>query len=119
MERLRKERNAVASKMKGKLEQSELQRLIEEGDLTFLFSSLVFVLTAFVVVGQFSAYHTPISTAGKNLKDSLSALEENLLKLSNELQQEAQCIPNMTHPDTPIGDEDHSIVRKTVWQFYA
>lgn len=54
--------------------------------------------------------------AGKLLKDRLTALEEDLVKLTDELQQEAQCIPNMTHPDVPIGGEDCSTIRKTVFQ---
>ncbi|KAJ6930421.1 hypothetical protein NC652_014064 [Populus alba x Populus x berolinensis] len=49
--------------MKGKLEPSESQKLIEEG---------------------------------KNLKEGLATLEEDLVKLTDELQMEAQCIPNMT-----------------------
>ncbi|CAI9116248.1 OLC1v1017344C1 [Oldenlandia corymbosa var. corymbosa] len=81
VERLRAERNAVANKMKGKLEPSERQKLIEEG---------------------------------KNLKEALATLEEDLLTLTDELQQEAQCIPNMTHPDVPIGGEDASTLRKMV-----
>ncbi|OIV97880.1 hypothetical protein TanjilG_12637 [Lupinus angustifolius] len=81
VERVRTERNAVASKMKGKLEPTERQRLIEEG---------------------------------KKLKEGLTALEEDLLKLNEELQQEAQRIPNMTHPDVPIGGEDSSTIRKMV-----
>lgn len=81
VERLRGERNVVANKMKGKLEPSERQKLIEEG---------------------------------KNLKEGLVTLEEDLIRLTDELQQEAQCIPNMTHPDVPIGDEDCSTVRTTV-----
>lgn len=81
VERVRGERNAVANKMKGKMEQSERQRLIEEG---------------------------------KCLKDQLTALEEELVKLTDELQQEAQCLPNMTHPDVPIGGEDSSTIRKMV-----
>lgn len=52
--------------------------------------------------------------SGKNLKEGLVTLEEDLLKLTDELQQEAQCIPNMTHPDVPIGDEDCSTIRTTV-----
>ncbi|KAJ6335490.1 hypothetical protein OIU78_012174 [Salix suchowensis] len=79
VERLRGERNAVANKMKGKLEISERQKLIEEG---------------------------------KNLKEGLATLEEDLVKLTDELQLEAQCIPNMTHPNVPIGGEDSSTVRK-------
>lgn len=43
-------------------------------------------------------------------------LEEDLVKLTDELQQESQCIPNMTHPDVPVGGEDCSIIRKTVSQ---
>ncbi|XP_004501692.1 serine--tRNA ligase, chloroplastic/mitochondrial isoform X2 [Cicer arietinum] len=67
--------------MKGKLEPSERQTLIEQG---------------------------------KNLKEGLIALEEDLVKLNDELQREAQCIPNMTHPDVPIGGEDCSTIRKMV-----
>ncbi|XP_011082294.1 serine--tRNA ligase, chloroplastic/mitochondrial isoform X3 [Sesamum indicum] len=81
VERLRAERNVVANKMKGKLEPSERQKLIEEG---------------------------------KNLKDVLFTLEEDLVTLTDELQLEAQCVPNMTHPDVPIGGEDFSTVRKMV-----
>ncbi|KAI7741686.1 hypothetical protein M8C21_007227 [Ambrosia artemisiifolia] len=81
VEDLRFERNTVANKMKGKVEPSERQRLIEEG---------------------------------KNLKDKLVTLEEDLVKLTDALQREAQCIPNMTHPDAPIGGEDNSTIRKTV-----
>ncbi|QCD93177.1 serine--tRNA ligase, chloroplastic/mitochondrial isoform X2 [Vigna unguiculata] len=81
VERVRGERNAVANKMKGKLDPSERQRLIEEG---------------------------------KNLKEGLAALEDDLVELNNKLQQEAQCIPNMTHPDVPIGGEDCSTIRKMV-----
>ncbi|KAL3514209.1 hypothetical protein ACH5RR_026926 [Cinchona calisaya] len=51
---------------------------------------------------------------GKNLKEGLVTLEEDLLKLTDELQLEAQCLPNMTHPDVPIGGEDASTLRKMV-----
>ncbi|KAL4649476.1 hypothetical protein ACB092_01G016000 [Castanea dentata] len=51
---------------------------------------------------------------GKNLKEGLVTLEEDLLKLTDALQQEAQCIPNMTHPDVPIGGEESSVIRKMV-----
>ncbi|KAK2997366.1 hypothetical protein RJ639_026285 [Escallonia herrerae] len=81
VERFRAERNVVANNMKGKVEPSERQKLIEEG---------------------------------KNLKEGLITLEEDLLKLTDELQQEAQCIPNLTHPDVPIGGEDCSTIRKMV-----
>ncbi|KAJ4762011.1 Serine--tRNA ligase [Rhynchospora pubera] len=81
VERLRAERNAVASKMKGKLEPSVRQALVEEG---------------------------------KNLKEGLVALEEDLVQLSDQLQLEAQCIPNSTHPDVPVGGEESSVARKMV-----
>ncbi|PSS31619.1 Serine--tRNA ligase [Actinidia chinensis var. chinensis] len=67
--------------MKGKLEPSESQKLIEEG---------------------------------KNLKEGLVTLEEDLLNLSEELQQEAQRIPNMSHPDVPVGGENCSVLRKMI-----
>lgn len=54
--------------------------------------------------------------AGKNLKEGLVNLEEDLLKLTDELQQEAQCIPNMSHPDVPAGGEESSTIRKMVSQ---
>lgn len=71
----------MANKMKGKLEPSERQKLIDEG---------------------------------KNLKEELLNLEEDLLKLNDELQQKAQCIPNMTHPDVRIGGEECATTIKTV-----
>lgn len=52
---------------------------------------------------------------GKNLKEGLVTLEEDLLKLMDELQQEAQRIPNMTHPEVPVGGEDCSALRKMVF----
>ncbi|KAL6012147.1 Serine--tRNA ligase, chloroplastic/mitochondrial [Asimina triloba] len=81
VDRIRGERNVVANKMKGKLEVSVRQALIEEG---------------------------------KRLKEGIAALEEDLVQLTDELQQEAQSIPNITHPDVPIGGEDCSALRKMV-----
>ena len=52
--------------------------------------------------------------SGKNLKEALITLEEDLIKLRDELQLEAQCIPNMTHPDVPIGGEESSKLRNMV-----
>lgn len=52
--------------------------------------------------------------AGKVLKEELASLEVELLNLRDELQREAQCIPNMTHPDVPVGGEDCSALRKMV-----
>ncbi|CAO2146634.1 unnamed protein product [Urochloa humidicola] len=51
---------------------------------------------------------------GKNLKEALIGLEEDLVGLTDKLQLEAQSIPNATHPDVPVGGEDSSVVRKEV-----
>ncbi|CAL5384042.1 unnamed protein product [Camellia sinensis] len=56
----------------------------------------------------------PLKKEGKNLKEGLITLEEDLLILIDELQQEAQRIPNMTHPDVPVGGEDCSVLTKMV-----
>lgn len=53
-------------------------------------------------------------SSGKNVKESLVTLEEDLVKLKDELQHVAQSIPNMTHPDVPVGGEDSSAIRKEV-----
>ena len=53
----------------------------------------------------------------KNLKESLIALEEDLVQLTYKLQLEAQSIPNTTHPDVPVGDEESSVTRKEVVDF--
>ncbi|PKU70941.1 Serine--tRNA ligase [Dendrobium catenatum] len=81
VERMRGERNIVANKMKGRLDPSVRQALVEEG---------------------------------KNLKEALAALEEDLVVLTDKLQLEAQCIPNITHPDVPTGGEENSVVRHMV-----
>ena len=51
------------------------------------------------------------------MKEQLISLEEDLSQLTDMLQLEAQSIPNITHPDVPIGGEDSSAVRKTVCRF--
>lgn len=55
-----------------------------------------------------------ISLVGKNLKEQLVTLEEDLAELTDMLQVEAQSIPNITHPDVPIGGEESSTLRKMV-----
>lgn len=52
--------------------------------------------------------------SGKNLKETLVTLEEDLMKLQDELQHVARSIPNMTHPDVPVGGEDSSAIRNEV-----
>lgn len=56
--------------------------------------------------------------SGKNLKEGLATLEEDLIAVTDELQQEAQRIPNMTHPDVPVGGEDYSVLRKVVGSIF-
>ena len=73
LQNLQQKRNANAAAMKGKLEPSARESLIEEG---------------------------------KKLKDSISELEAQLNKTEAELENEARKIPNMAHPDAPIGKED-------------
>jgi len=70
---LQQQRNANAAAMKGKLEDSVRQTLIEEG---------------------------------KKLKESIAAAEAELSTMEAELDREARKIPNMAHPDAPIGKED-------------
>ncbi|MGI9255920.1 MAG: serine--tRNA ligase [Salinispira sp.] len=43
---------------------------------------------------------------GRALKDSIAAAEKELHTLEAELRTELERIPNMTHPDAPIGSEE-------------
>ena len=43
---------------------------------------------------------------GKKLKDSIAAAEAELAAVEAELDKEARKIPNMAHPDAPVGKED-------------
>ena len=43
---------------------------------------------------------------GKKLKDSIAAAEAELAGTEAELEKEARKIPNMAHPDAPVGKED-------------
>lgn len=51
---------------------------------------------------------------GKELKISLSVLEEKLGKVEEQLESEANMIPNMTHPDVPRGGEENATVLSVV-----
>lgn len=55
-----------------------------------------------------------VLASGKKLKEKLIAAEEDLIHVTDNLQLEAQCIPNITHPAVPIGGEENSIERKLV-----
>jgi seryl-tRNA synthetase len=43
---------------------------------------------------------------GKKLKDDIAAAEAELGKVEAEMDAEARRIPNMAHPDAPVGKED-------------
>ncbi len=43
---------------------------------------------------------------GKSIKDSLSNRESTLAELEEDMYAEAKKIPNMAHPDAPVGKED-------------
>jgi seryl-tRNA synthetase len=43
---------------------------------------------------------------GKKLKDDIAAAEAGLAGVEKELETEARRIPNMAHPDAPVGRED-------------
>eukprot|EP00871_Galdieria_phlegrea_P002536 jgi/Galph1/3283/GphlegSOOS_G1993.1 len=51
---------------------------------------------------------------GKSLKEQVSATEEELTVLENQLFTEAIKIPNLTHPAVPIGDESCARVLQVV-----
>lgn len=43
---------------------------------------------------------------GKGLKDGIASLEARLAEVERELDAEARRVPNMAHPDAPVGKED-------------
>ena len=43
---------------------------------------------------------------GKKLKEDIASLEEELSSVEEELNSEASKVPNMAHPDAPVGKED-------------
>ncbi|WIA23340.1 hypothetical protein OEZ85_000104 [Tetradesmus obliquus] len=51
---------------------------------------------------------------GQQLKQQLEEVEAKLLQVENALQVEGQRIPNLTHPDVPIGEEDNAAVLSLV-----
>jgi seryl-tRNA synthetase len=48
----------------------------------------------------------PLVEEGKKLKDEIAASEAELSKVEAELEAETRRIPNMAHPEAPIGKED-------------
>lgn len=51
---------------------------------------------------------------GKALKDQLSEMEARMQSSKDRLQVEAQRLPNLSHPSSPVGDEDEAAVLETV-----
>ncbi|CAK4083750.1 unnamed protein product [Aphanomyces euteiches] len=51
---------------------------------------------------------------GRAIKSELAALEASLEALNDELEREALLIPNRTHPNSPVGPEENSVVLKTI-----
>jgi len=49
---------------------------------------------------------TALIEEGKKLKDSIAAAEAELAAAEAEMDKEARKIPNMAHPDAPVGKED-------------
>eukprot|EP00210_Caulerpa_lentillifera_P002936 g2803.t1 len=52
--------------------------------------------------------------SGVELKNQISVAETELERIQNRLQIEGQRLPNLTHPDAPIGDEEDAVLVKTV-----
>lgn len=48
----------------------------------------------------------PLIERGKELKESIASLEERLGQVQADLDRELRNIPNMTHPDVPVGGEE-------------
>ncbi|GHV71503.1 serine--tRNA ligase [Spirochaetia bacterium] len=53
-----------------------------------------------------AAARTALIDEGKKLKDEIAAAEAELAKVEAEMDTEARKIPNMAHPDAPVGKED-------------
>ncbi|HAP44517.1 MAG: serine--tRNA ligase [Spirochaetes bacterium GWD1_61_31] len=51
---------------------------------------------------------TPLIDEGKRLKETIAGLEASLAESEAALHRELWAIPNMAHPDAPIGAEDTS-----------
>jgi len=49
---------------------------------------------------------TRLVAEGKNLKSTIASLEEELADVETQLTQAAEALPNMTHPSSPVGDDE-------------
>ncbi|MBN2651914.1 MAG: serine--tRNA ligase [Spirochaetales bacterium] len=52
---------------------------------------------------------------GKGLKDTIAEKEATLNEVSQKLDDEASRIPNMAHPDAPVGKEDKDNLQISQW----
>ena len=48
----------------------------------------------------------PLIERGKELKEEIAGIEEKLTAVEEEFNRELRNIPNMTHPDVPVGGEE-------------
>jgi seryl-tRNA synthetase len=58
---------------------------------------------------------SPLIEEGKRLKESISRLEQSHEELEKSLMGEALKIPNMSHPDAPIGEGETGNRQLRVW----
>jgi seryl-tRNA synthetase len=60
------------------------------------------------------AEREPLIEEGRRIKEQLPELESRLESMENKLTAEAEKIPNLSHPDAPVGsgDEDNVELRK-------
>ncbi|MDR2444977.1 MAG: serine--tRNA ligase [Spirochaetaceae bacterium] len=56
--------------------------------------------------GAAEARRQALIDQGKKLKEDIAAMEAELSRTEQELEAEARLIPNMVHPDAPVGKED-------------
>ncbi|MDR1106491.1 MAG: serine--tRNA ligase [Treponema sp.] len=64
------------------------------------------VNAAAVKTAKDGAERDPLVGEGKRLKADIDACEAELAAVDKELEAEARRIPNMAHPDAPVGRED-------------
>lgn len=57
---------------------------------------------------------TQLITRGRELKDEIASVEAEAQDLAGRLMEAAKLIPNMSHPDSPVGKEGEGRVLKTV-----
>jgi seryl-tRNA synthetase len=55
------------------------------------------------------AEREPLIAEGKALREKVTALEGQQKKIADDLRAALSVIPNMTHPDAPVGDENKVI----------